>query len=156
MDDPQLSPNFTVQALTFSETAVKLGLANTPLPAHLINLRRLAGQLERVQTVLGHAITLNSAYRSPVVNAAVGGVPTSAHALGLAADFVCPAFGSPLAVARRLAASDLAFDQVIHEYGRWVHLGFAEVGTQSRRQCLTICSSARGYEDGLLACVSTG
>ena len=146
----KLSRNFTLAQLTHSDTALKHGIANTPEPAHLINLRRLAAGLEQVQKLLRHPLTINSAYRNPAVNQLVGGVPGSRHALGLAADFVCPAFGTPLEIARALAASSIPVDQIIHEYGRWVHFGLPAPGDAARRELLTIRSSAEGYLDGLL------
>ena len=146
----KLSRNFTLAQLTHSDTALKHGIANTPEPAHLINLRRLAAALEQVQKLLRHPLSINSAYRKPAVNRLVGGVPASRHALGLAADFVCPAFGTPLEIARAIAASSIAFDQIIHEYGRWVHLGLSAPDDAGRRELLTIRSSAEGYLDGLL------
>lgn len=148
----RLSPNFELADLTRSDTARRLGLPNDPPAEHLANLGRLAEALEAVQALLRRPLTVNSAYRSPAVNAAVGGVPTSRHALGLAADFTCAGFGPPLEVARAIARSGIAYDQVIHEYGRWVHLGLAAGNTPPRRQALTICSAERGYEDGLLPC----
>ena len=150
----KLSENFTLQALTASQKAQELGLDNQPPKEHLPNLRRLALGLERSRSLLRNELSISSAYRSPALNVAVGGVTHSAHARGLAADFVCPAFGTPLEVARALATTDLQFDQIIHEYGRWVHLAFADRFTLPRRQLLTICSTAQGYEEGLLACVS--
>ena len=148
--EARLSPDFTLAQLTRSDTALKHNIANTPDPAHLNNLKRLATALEQVQRLMQHPLTINSAYRSPAVNRLVGGVPGSRHALGLAADFVCPAFGTPLEVARAIAASPLVFDQLIHEYGRWVHFGLAPPGEFERRQLLTIRTSAEGYLDGLL------
>ena len=148
---PHLSRNFTLAQLTHSDTALKHGIANTPEPAHLNNLKRLSTALKNVQRLLQHPLTINSAYRNPEVNRLVGGVPASRHALGLAADFGCPAFGTPLEVARAIAASPLGFDQLIHEYGRWVHVGLAPAGKSERRQLLTIRTSAEGYLDGLVA-----
>lgn len=148
----QLSPNFALARFTASDTARERGIANHPGAEHLAHLRLLAQALEQVQALLGAQITVTSGYRSPELNAAVGGVPHSLHALGLAADFVCPAYGAPLAVARAIAASTLDFDQVIHEYGRWVHFGLARPGQAPRRQLLTICGSAAGYLDGLHEC----
>lgn len=148
----RLSRNFDLGLLTASDTAHARGIDNRADPAHLGNLRRLAFVLEEVQALIGHALVITSAYRSPALNTAVGGVPHSRHALGLAADFTCPEFGSPLEVARRIAGSTIAFDQIIHEYGRWVHLGLAIEGQTQRRQELTICSAAEGYLDGLVGC----
>jgi hypothetical protein len=148
----RLSPNFTLAQLIRSETAERLGIDNHPGPDHVANLIRLAAMMEQVLQLLGHEVTINSGYRCPALNTAVGGAPLSRHALGLAIDFTCAGFGQPLQVARAIAASPLPFDQVIHEYGRWVHLGLAPERETPRRQLLTICSSAAGYVDGLVAC----
>jgi len=148
----RLSPNFTLAQLIRSETAERLGIDNHPGPDHVANLIRLAAMMEQVLQLLGHEVTINSGYRCPALNTAVGGAPLSRHALGLAIDFTCAGFGQPLQVARAIAASQLPFDQVIHEYGRWVHLGLAPERDAPRRQSLTICSSAAGYVDGLVAC----
>lgn len=147
-----MSRNFDLAQLTASDTARARGIDNHADPSHLGNLKRLADLLEEVRTLIGHPLVITSAYRSPALNAAVGGVPHSRHALGLAADFTCPGFGSPLEVARQIAGSTIAFDQIIHEYGRWVHLGLARDGDTPRRQELTICSSKEGYLDGLAGC----
>ncbi|MDB5803705.1 MAG: peptidase [Betaproteobacteria bacterium] len=152
--NPQLSPNFDLARLTHSDTARERGLSNQPAPEHLPHLRQLAAVLEQVQALLGAPLSISSGYRSPALNAAVGGVPRSLHALGLAADFACPGFGTPLEVARAIAASNIAYDQIIHEFGRWVHLGLAAPGAAPRRQLLTICSSAEGYLDGLHPCAA--
>ena len=147
---PAMSPHFTLAQLTHSDTALEHSIANTPSSAHLGNLRRLAKALEQIQRLLQYPLAINSAYRCPELNRLVGGVPASRHALGLAADFSCPAFGSPLDIARAVAASPIHFDQIIHEYGRWVHFGLAPAGEIERRQLLTIRSAAEGYLDGLL------
>jgi hypothetical protein len=148
----RLSPNFTLAQLIRSETAGRLAIDNHPVPEHIANLGRLAAAMEEVLVLLGLPVAINSGYRSPALNAAVGGAPQSRHALGLAIDFTCAGFGTPLQVAHAIAASSLPFDQLIHEYGRWVHLGLAPEPDAPRRQLLTICSSASGYLDGLLAC----
>lgn len=152
--NPQLSPSFDLARLTYSDTARERGIPNHPEPEHLPHLRRLAAALEQVQALLGHPLTLNSGYRSPALNAAVGGVPHSRHALGLAADVVCPGFGAPLEVARAIAASSIVYDQIIHEFGRWVHFGLAPAIEVPRRELLTICTGAEGYLDGLHPCAA--
>jgi zinc D-Ala-D-Ala carboxypeptidase len=148
----QLSRHFSLAALTYSDTAQRRGLDNTPSPAHLHHLRHLAEILEEIQVLLGQPLQITSAYRSAALNAAVGGVPTSAHAQGLAADFTCAAFGSPFEVARAISAQsgNLRYDQLIHEYGRWVHFALAEPDRPPRGQLLSIFSAQQGYLDGLL------
>lgn len=122
----QLSRHFSLAELTASDAARALGRDNKPTAAHLANLRTLALGLEQVRSILGdRAITVESAYRSAKVNEAVGGVPNSAHALGLAADITVSGL-TVLAAARQLAASWLVFDQLILEVSRGVcHISFA-------------------------------
>ncbi len=148
----RLSPNFTLAQLTHSDTALARGIVNQPGRADIANLERLAQTLESVLSLLDAPLTISSAYRCPELNAAVGGSPGSRHALGLAVDFTCPQFGTPLATAHAIADSMLDFDQLIHEYGRWVHLGLAPAAITARRQTLTICSARGGYVDGLSDC----
>ena len=136
-----MTPNFTLAELTRTDT----GLANGPNADQLANLGRLAATLERVRKVLGgKPLIVTSAFRSPAVNRAVGGSPTSAHVHGLAADFTCPRYGTPLQVCMAIEGSGIEFDQLIHEYGRWIHLG---IGPRERGEVLTI--DKRGTRPGL-------
>ena len=121
----QLSEHFSVDELTFSSTAVRHGIENAPDAATIEHLKVLATGLEHVRATLGGAMHIDSGYRCPALNKAVGGVPTSAHTTGFAADFVCPEFGNPLAIVHRLQEDKtLFFDQLIQE-GTWVHISFA-------------------------------
>lgn len=142
-----LSKYFALSELTVSETAARRGLKNIPFGKQLENLKQTAQRMDAIREGLGKPIIVTSGYRSPEVNAAVGGSRTSAHCHGLAVDFTCPGYGSPLAVAKAILASGIEFDQLIHEYGAWVHIGFAEPGKPSRRQTLTI--NKRGTLAGL-------
>ncbi|MDQ2150055.1 D-Ala-D-Ala carboxypeptidase family metallohydrolase [Alcaligenaceae bacterium C4P045] len=144
----RLSPNFTLAEFTRSDTASKAGVDNSPDEEHLRNLQRLAATLERVRTLLGdRPLLISSGYRSPALNALVGGSRTSDHSNGLAADFTCPKFGDVAEVCRAIVASDIPFDQIIFEQGAapWVHLG---VGTRNRREVLS-WSKRSGYVSGL-------
>lgn len=122
-----LSKHFHLDELTVSQTAARRGLDNTPPPAILAQLRETAQKMELVRTILGSKpIIVTSGYRSPAVNRAVKGSRTSAHMRGEAVDFICPGFGSPLAICRALSIQkDLPYDQIIEE-GSWVHIGFAK------------------------------
>lgn len=148
----QLTPHFHLSEFTRSSTARRLGDANQPNAQELANLQRLAECLERIRAHLGnHPIIITSGFRNERVNRSVGGVPNSAHRLGLAADFTVPGFhqgpGSVLATCQAIAeVPGLCFDQLINEHDRWIHLGLRPA--DDRRQLLTIDN--RGTRSGLL------
>jgi zinc D-Ala-D-Ala carboxypeptidase len=129
----QLSKHFSLEELIASDIAIRRALDNVPTPEIIENLKLLCVYLERVRELLGTPIIVRSGYRSPKVNAAVGGSAHSAHMQGLACDFIAPEFGNPHEVAQMIIESDIAFDQVIHE-GQWVHFG---IGDEMRKQALT-------------------
>src|SRR5687767_1536585 len=83
----KLTEHFSLEEFTHSSKAMSMGVANTPTPEHMANLEHLAKRMEEVRALFNKRIEITSGYRNPQVNAAVGGVPTSAHALGHAADF---------------------------------------------------------------------
>jgi zinc D-Ala-D-Ala carboxypeptidase len=123
----KLSPHFSLAELTRSGTAQRLNLDNTPPADVLIALHTTADMLERIRSTLGVPVIVTSGYRSPQVNAAVGGVSSSDHLSGQAADIVAPAFGTPHLVATTLAPliSTLGIGQIIREGIRgkqWVHV----------------------------------
>lgn len=134
----QLSPHFTLAEATRSDTAAKMGLDNQPSDdRHLQNIQYTARMMEEVRALLGNKpIKVSSWYRNRELNKAVGGVSNSAHAVGLAVDFTCPDFGSVLEVCVALRNSKIPFDQLIWEYGRWVHIGFCNC-PKPRREVLT-------------------
>jgi zinc D-Ala-D-Ala carboxypeptidase len=135
----RLSENFSLEELTASETAARKGIDNTPSEEVIDNLKRLAAALQEVRALFNHrAILISSGYRSPELNQAVGGSGTSDHCKGLAADFICPSYGTPNDIVRAIAASDLSFKQVIREFDKWVHLSIPEEGQEPRKQALII------------------
>ncbi|MEX3690592.1 D-Ala-D-Ala carboxypeptidase family metallohydrolase [Paraburkholderia sp. BR14263] len=148
----KLTPNFTVEELSISETATRHGISNDPGPAELANLLRLAVTLEDVRTLLGdRPVIVTSGFRAPGVNRLVGGAANSDHPRGLAADFICPGFGSPLQICATIEKSRaIEFDQLIFE-GTWVHLSVPAQGRQARQQVLTAYFGAKGttYLKGL-------
>ena len=134
-----LTPNFTLDELTASESAERNGWDNTPTDAELENLKRLADMLEQVKVVLGgKPIMINSAFRSKKVNDAVGSRDTSQHRIGCAADLRVPGM-TPDEVVRKVVASGIAFDQIIREFDRWTHISVPNsVDTAPRKQALII------------------
>lgn len=131
----QLSPHFSLAEMTFSETAARLKLDNEPSPETLAILKSTAALMEKVRVICGNRpVTISSGYRAPAVNKAVGGVSTSHHVKGYAVDFRVVGL-SIRQVNDLIAKSDLAFDQLIDEYGRWTHISFAPA---LRRQVFSI------------------
>jgi hypothetical protein len=123
-----LTPHFSLEELTASETAERNGWDNSPNDAELSNLTRLAEFLEKVKTVLGgKPIMVNSAFRSKMVNDAVGSKDTSQHRVGCAADLRVPGM-TPDEVVKAIIASGIGYDQVIREFsdpvkgGGWTHV----------------------------------
>jgi zinc D-Ala-D-Ala carboxypeptidase len=146
----KLSQHFTLEELILSQTATREGIDNTPSPDIVKNLRRLADTLEQIRTLLDNApILISSGYRSPKLNAAVGGAKKSAHMDGLAADFTAPSFGTVIQVAREIASSGIVYDQLIYEFGNWVHIGLADEGKVPRLQKLSIFKGT-GYLNGIV------
>jgi zinc D-Ala-D-Ala carboxypeptidase len=131
----RLSPHFTLDELTVSETAKARGIPNTPdSEADMFRLRRLALGLEWVRQIAGGPIRVNSAYRNARVNALVGGVENSDHRDGDAADIWTPNL-TAVRLAQMLARDLPVFDQLILETSRnIVHVSFAD---RFRRQVLT-------------------
>ncbi len=141
-----LSKNFTLEEFVVSREAISRKIDNTPSEEIIKNLQLLATKLEEVRTLLGYPIHITSGYRCPDLNFVVRGSRNSQHMEGLAADFVCPQFGTPYDVCVKIAGSDLMFDQLIYEYGNWTHLG---VGLANRKDLLTIFDAKKGYKRGI-------
>lgn len=114
-------------------------LQDEPNKEALQNLKRLCIHfLEPVRELLGVPLQVSSGYRSALVNRKVGGVPTSAHRFGRAADFV-PQDVSVDDAFNIIRHTDLAYDQLIAEKRdsvSWIHLGIAEDGKEPRRQVM--------------------
>lgn len=123
-----LTEHFTLDEFTHSDKAIANGLRNEPSFEVMGNLLEAARMMERIRSALGDVpITINSAYRSPEVNALVGGATRSDHVLGHAVDMVAPAFGNTYEIALKLSPQieALGIGQLIQEvYGRsrWIHV----------------------------------
>lgn len=135
-----LSEHFTLEEMLFSDTAQRLNIDNSPPLEVIAHLTVAANGMEKVRALLGYPIRVNSGYRCPDLNKAVGGSKTSAHMTGYAVDFVCPKFGAPIQIVKAIAGSSIVFDQCIQE-GTWVHISF---DPRARRQLLTAHFGAGG------------
>ena len=122
---------FTKEELTRSNTAGARGIDNTPPPAVLVKLTALANKLlDPVRELWGAPITVNSGYRCPQLNAAVGGAASSQHLKGEAADITTGTVtGNKLLFDKIVAAQkrgEIAFDQLIDERNyTWLHLSWS-------------------------------
>jgi len=118
-----LSKNFTLEEFLVSQTAERHGIDMTP-PVHVIdNLRLLVGGvMQPLRDDLGRPIFISSGYRPYDLNRMIGGSETSEHVNGNACDFVVLGM-TPYETAKRMQALQLPYDQLIHEFGRWVHVG---------------------------------
>jgi uncharacterized protein YcbK (DUF882 family) len=133
-----LSPNFTLDELTASQTAARKGLDNTPNATEVANLVRVASLLEEVRALLNKPILINSGFRSKAVNDAVGSRDTSQHRIGCAADIRVPGM-TPREVVEACIAANIGYDQIIEEFGSWTHISVPDSPSRPpRRQALTI------------------
>ena len=164
-----LTPNFTLEELWHSDTAVRLGIDNRPPQGIVPHLEDLAGGLEKVRSVLGHPIRVNSGYRCEALERVLCAkdfaawcarreravseeawaqyFAAKAHPQGWAGDITCPQFGTPSRIVKTVRDSGIRFDQCIEE-GTWVHFS---VDPRMRREVLT-ASFANGvptYTKGL-------
>ena len=136
----RLSKNFALSEMVNSATAERFGVDNSPCVIHLVNLTHLAIRiLQPVRDEFG-VITINSGYRSPALNAKVGGSKTSQHCNGQAADF--ESFSTPNPDLAKWIANNLEFDQLILEFydginpnSGWVHCSYNLMG--NRKKILT-------------------
>ena len=142
----RLTPNCSLEQLTYSETAERERIDNTPGADILDNLRLLSEGLERVRRLTGYPLDISSGYRCAELNQRIGGAKTSQHTLGLAADFTCAEFGPPADIIKAIRDSGIEFDQCILEYAKWVHISFSKA---PRGRVLTIYDPKEGYLDGL-------
>jgi len=141
----QLSEHFTLDEATYSETAIRLHIDNQPSEQQLHNMKIAAEHLEMVRSATG-PLRVNSWLRLPAVNEAVGGSKISSHMDGWAIDCSSSAH-TPYELCQIVKSAGIKFDQMIHEYGRWMHISFAP---EMRQQELTIFKPEGKYKPGIL------
>jgi hypothetical protein len=119
---------FTLNELTRSETALARGIDNTPPAEAAARLETLARRLlDPVRELWGAPIAVNSGFRCPRLNEAVGGARSSGHLRGEAADITTGTREGNKRLLDLIAGSGLEFDQLIDERGySWLHLSYRE------------------------------
>jgi len=136
----RLSQNFTIQEYIKSQTALRQGIDNTPTEEHMGNATALfRNVVQKVRDQFGVTV-INSGYRGPALNKAVGGSSTSQHCKGEAVDIECP--GTPNYDVAKWIEDNLDFDQLILEFytpgipdSGWVHVSYKSEG--NRKSVLT-------------------
>ncbi len=140
----KLTNNFSLQELLKSQTALRKGIDNKPAdPSVITNLQVLCEKvLQPVRDHFGKPVVINSGYRSPKLNKAIGGSNKSQHTKGEAADIEIPGLSN-----KELAEyieDNLPFDQLILEFyngvdpnSGWVHVSYVN-DSDNRKQTLTI------------------
>jgi zinc D-Ala-D-Ala carboxypeptidase len=136
----RLSKNFTLSEFTKSQTALRLGIDNTPEGEHLDAAKELfENVVQPVREQFGVTV-INSGYRGPALNEAVGGSSNSQHCKGQAADIECP--GTSNYDVAKWIEDNLDFDQLILEFytpgipdSGWVHVSYKTEG--NRKSVLT-------------------
>ena len=130
---------FTLTELTKSATAMRKKIDNTPTEAVKKNLTALVDKvLDPLREAWGQPIVVSSGYRSPKLNRAVGGVASSQHLLGQAADIhtVSDKPSENKKLYDLIKKLKLPVDQCINEYGyNWIHISY---GPRNRRSYFSI------------------
>lgn len=143
----KLSDHFTLEELIASDTADRLGIKNEPTLLEIEHAKQfLIPGLEEIRQLFGKPVIITSGFRSKELNKVTpGSSDTSQHTKFEAADIRCPEFGNILSLAKAIIASDIKFDQLIYEYGSWVHVSFS---AKPRRSVLTKWSG-QPYKTGI-------
>lgn len=119
---------FTIGELCKSDTALAKGITNTPDNTTIERMNALMDEcLDKVRALWGKPIGVNSGYRSPELNRAVGGAKNSQHIRGEAADITTGCKADNKRLFEMICASDIPFDQLIDESGyRWLHISYCK------------------------------
>jgi hypothetical protein len=152
-----LSTNFSLHELTKSETALRMGFDNTPDEETTENLRLLCEKvLQPVRDHYGKGVKVNSGYRSPESNSAVGGSKTSDHCKGMAADIEIP--GVANADLAQWIMDNLDYTQLILEFytpgipdSGWVHVSYDPANLKKQELTATKVAGKTQYLPGLVA-----
>ena len=125
----------------YSITAKRLGLDNTPNSYHLANMELLAEKVfDPLRKHVNGPIKINSFYRGPQLNKAIGGSSKSQHCKGQAIDIDDTYGYMSNADMYKYIKNNLSFDQMIWEFGDeqnpdWIHVSYVDEDS-NRNRCL--------------------
>tara|TARA_B100000900_G_scaffold107767_1_gene89707 strand:+ start:1721 stop:2176 length:456 start_codon:yes stop_codon:yes gene_type:complete len=136
-----ISKNISYKEGVYSNTAIRRGIDNVPNEEQLSNMKLLAEKVfQPLREWVGKPIKINSFFRSPELNTAIGGSSKSQHCKGQAID-IDDTFGYVSnAEMYHWIKENLDFDQMIWEFGdddnpNWVHVSYVSP-KQNRNRCL--------------------
>jgi|TARA_Y100001938_G_C7932452_1_gene350040 hypothetical protein len=137
----KISKNISYKEGVYSITADRLGLENKPTEEHLANMKEVAEKVfQPLRTWVNAPIKINSFYRSPELNKAIGGSSKSQHCKGQAMDIDDTYGHATNADMFMYIRENLDFDQMIWEFGddknpNWVHVSYVSP-EDNRNRCL--------------------
>ncbi len=131
-----MSKYFTIEELTRSAVAEARQIDNRPTSPIRLKLEQLIDRcLDPIRECWGGPITVNSGFRCPVLNRAVGGASSSQHMKGEAADITAGSPEENRQLFEMIVSGDFSFDQLIDEsHYAWIHISYAD--GKNRKQIL--------------------
>ncbi len=136
-----LSKHISMREAVYSITAKRLGLNNDPSDEHLESMSKVANKVfEPLREFVNGPIKINSFYRGPELNKAIGGSSKSQHCKGQAIDIDDTFSHATNAEMYEFIKENLDFDQMIWEFGtienpNWVHVSYVSP-EENRNRCL--------------------
>ena len=137
----KISKHVSYKESVYSTTALRLGLNNDPNEYHLNNMKLISEKIfEPLRTHVGGPIKINSFYRGPKLNKAIGGAKKSQHMSGQAMDIDDTIGCMSNADMYHWIKQNLNFDQLIWEFGtdknpNWLHVSYVS-DEDNRNRCL--------------------
>lgn len=152
-----LTKNFTLSEMTKSDAALRHDMDNTPGEIEIANLKLLCEKvLQPVRDQYKTGVKVNSGYRSPDVNAKVGGSRTSDHCKGQAADIEIPGIAN--ADLALWISQNLDYTQLILEFytqgvpdSGWVHVSYDPANLKKQNLTAVKKDGKTVYLPGLVA-----
>ena len=136
-----ISQHISYKEAVYSRTATRLGIDNNPNDRQVLNMETIADEVfEPLRMWVGGPIKINSFFRSPELNTAIGGSSKSQHCHGQAIDLDDTYGRATNAEMYEFIKEHLDFDQIIWEFGDddnpdWVHVSYVSA-QDNRKRCL--------------------
>ena len=136
-----ISEHISYKEGVYSITSIRRGINNTPNDEQLNNMELIAEKIfEPLRQHVGGPIKINSFFRCPELNKAIGGSSKSQHCKGQAMDIDDTYGRMTNAEMYHWIKDNLDFDQMIWEFGNddnpdWIHISYVSPG-ENRNRCL--------------------